>query len=126
MRYTAFANKAGIFMNTDALGCTDWRKRHEMALLFQNLIFREITCGDETYEVVLDDDIPSEWVHAYKNADGTEQIEIRADVCAVPEQLSRGLTIMRLPVWSEEPVGIPLWKCVTVIPRAKVNGMQEE
>ena len=126
MKFTAFANKAGIFMKTDALGCTDWRKRREMALLFQTLIFREVLCSDVTYDFVLNDDIPSEWVHAYKNTDGTEQIEIRADVCAVPEQICHGVTIMRLPVWSAEPVGIPLWKCVTVIPRAKVNGMQEE
>lgn len=33
---------------------------------------------------------------------------------------------MRFPVWSKEPIGIPLWKGQTVIARVEQHGMQEE
>jgi len=126
VKYTLLANKAGIFMETDVPECADLRKRRKLALLFQELVFSKIDCGDESYEAVLRDNVPTDWVHVYKNEDGTVQIEIRAYVCAIPEQICPGITITRFPVWSKEPVGVPLWKCVTAMPRAKQHGMQEE
>ena len=80
----------------------------------------------ETCEFELNRDIPNDWVSTSKNEDGTVRLEIQAHLCVVPEQLSRGLTVMRFPVWSKEPIGIPLWKGQTVIPRVEQHGMQEE
>ena len=76
-----------------------------------------------TCEFELNRDIPNDWVSTSKNEDGTVRLEIQAHVCAVPEPICRGLTVMRFPVWSNEPVGIPLGKCVAVIPRVKIDEM---
>lgn len=135
MNRIAFANKTGIFAWTDCQNICDIPTRSEVAKRFTSLVFSKFNTEADSYNGIMigatcdfevNRDVPEDWVSTSKNEDGTVRLEIQAHLCAVPEQLSRGLTIMRFPVWSEEPVGVPLWKCVTVIPRAVANGMQEE
>lgn len=135
MSRIAFSDDTGIFAWSDCQNCNDIPTRRAVAKHFTSLVFSKFNTNADfcnwlmtgsTYDFEVNRDVPEDWVSTSKNEDGTVRLEIQAHLCAVPEQLSRGLTIMRFPVWSAEPVGIPLWKCVTVIPRAKANGMQEK
>ena len=128
MKYTALPSYLGIFAWTDVPDCHDIQTGRKISSQFSALVFSEINSSadlddgdstEETMDCTLNDDLPEDWMLVSKNEDGTERIEIQAHVCAVPEPICRGLTIMRFPVWSNEPVGIPLGKCVTVIPRVK-------
>lgn len=135
MNRIAFADKKGIFAWTDAPGHHAIPTRREAAKQFAALVFSKFNTSMDSYNGItvgttcdfeLNRDIPEDWVFTSKNEDGTVRLEIQAHLCAVPEQLSRGLAILRLPVWSAEPVGIPLWKCITVIPRAEQEGAKNE
>lgn len=128
MKYTMLPNHIGAFAWSDVPDCHDIQAGRKITSQFTAIVFSEINASADLNngyltEVAmnfrLNDDLPEDWVSVSKNDDGTEQIEIQAHVCAVPEPICRGLTIMRFPVWSNEPVGIPLGKCVTVIPRVK-------
>lgn len=132
MNRIAFADKTGIFARSDVQNCHDFQTGRKIASQFTSIVFSEINSSADldngaltevTMDFTLNDDLPEDWVSVSKNDDGTEQIEIQAHVCAVPEPICRGLTVMRFPVWSKEPAGIPLWKCVAVIPRVKIDEM---
>lgn len=132
MNRIAFADKTGIFAWSDVQNCRDTLLQRDAASRFMALVFSKFNTDatslngrmtGATYEFELNRDIPNDWVSKSKNEDGTVRLEIQAHLCVVPEQLSRGLTVMRFPVWSNEPVGIPLWKCVAVIPRVKIDEM---
>ena len=132
MKYTAFPSYLGIFAWTDVPDCHDIQTGRKISSQFSALVFSETNSSadlddgdltEETMDFTLNDDLPEDWMLVSKNEDGTERIEIQALVCAVPEQLCRGLTVMRFPVWSKEPVGVPLWKCIAVIPRVKRDEM---
>lgn len=132
MNRIAFADKTGIFAWSDAQNCRDTLPQRDAASRFMELVFSKFNTDatslngrmtGATCEFELNRDIPNDWVSTSKNEDGTVRLEIQAHVCAVPEHICRGLTIMRFPVWSDEPVGIPLGKCVTVIPRVKIDEM---
>lgn len=132
MKYTILPNYIGVFAWSDVPDCYDIQTERKIASQFTALAFSEINSSADlnngdltevTMDCTLNDDLPEDWVLVSKNEGGTEWIEIQAHLCAVPEQLSRGLTVMRFPVWSNEPVGIPLWKCVAVIPRVKIDEM---
>ena len=135
MNRIAFADKTGIFAWSDVQNCRDTLPQRDAASRFMALVFSKFNIDatsfngrmtGETCEFELNRDIPNDWVSTSKNEDGTVRLEIQAHLCVVPEQLSRGLTVMRFPVWSKEPIGIPLWKCQSVIPRVEQHGMQEE
>ena len=135
MNRIAFADKTGIFAWSDVQNCRDTLPRRDAASQFMALVFSKFNTDaislngrmtGETCEFELNGDIPNEWVSTSKNEDGTVRLEVQAHLCVVPEQLSRGLTVMRFPVWSKEPIGIPLGKCQSVIPRVEQHGMQEE
>lgn len=135
MNRIAFADKTGIFAWSDVQNCNDIPTPREFAKRFTALVFSKFNTEADSYNGImigatcdfeLNREIPDGWVSTSKNEDGTVRLEIQAHLCAVPEQLSRGLTIMRFPVWSKEPTGIPLGKCITVIPRVEQHGMQEE
>lgn len=128
MKYTALPSYLGIFAWTDVPDCHDIQTGRKISSQFSALVFSEINSSadlddgdstEETMDFTLNDDLPEDWMLVSKNEDGTECIEIQAYVCAVLEPICRELTVMRCPVWSKEPVGIPLGKCVTVIPRVK-------
>lgn len=132
MNRIAFADKTGIFAWSDVQNCRDTLPQRDTASRFMALVFSKFNTDATSFngrmtgatcEFELNRDIPNDWVSKSKNEDGTVRLEIQAHLCVVPEQLSRGLTVMRFPVWSNEPVGIPLWKCVTVIPRVKIDEM---
>lgn len=132
MNRIAFADKTGIFAWSDAQNCRDTLPQRYAASRFMELVFSKFNTDatslngrmtGATCEFELNRDIPNDWVSTSKNEDGTVRLEIQAHLCVVPEQLSRGLTVMRFPVWSKEPAGIPLWKCVAVIPRVKIDEM---
>ena len=125
MNRIAFADKTGIFAWSDVQNCRDTLPQRDAASRFIALVFSKFNT-DATCEFELNRDIPNDWVSTSKNEDGTVRLEIQAHLCVVPEQLSRGLTVMRFPVWSKEPIGIPLWKGQAVIPRVEQHGMQEE
>ena len=135
MNRIAFADKTGIFAWSDVQSCLDTLPQRGAASRFRALVFSKFNTDafslngrmtGATCEFELNRDIPNDWVSTSKNEDGTVRLEIQAHLCVVPEQLSRGLTVMRFPVWSKEPIGIPLWKGQTVIPRVEQHGMQEE
>lgn len=135
MNRIAFADKTGIFAWSDVQNCRDTLPQHDAASRFMALVFSKFNTDATSFnglmtgatcDFELNREIPDGWVSTSKNEDGTVRLEIQAHLCAVPEQLSRGLTVMRFPVWSKEPTGIPLWKCQTVIPRVEQHGMQEE
>lgn len=135
MNRIAFADKTGIFAWSDVQNCRDTLPQRDAASQFMALVFSKFNTDatsfngrmtGETCEFELNRDIPNDWVSTSKNEDGTVRLEIQAHLCVVPEQLSRGLAVMRFPVWSKEPIGIPLWKCQSVIPRVEQHGMQEE
>ena len=137
MNRIAFADKTGIFAWSDVQNCRDTLPQRDAASRFMALVFSKfnadvtslngrMTGATWTCEFELNRDIPNDWVSTSKNEDGTVRLEIQAHLCVVPEQLSRGLTVMRFPVWSKEPIGIPLWKGQTVIARVEQHGMQEE
>lgn len=132
MNRIAFADKTGIFAWSDVQNCRDTLPQRDAASQFMALVFSKFNTDATslngrmtraTCEFELNRDIPNDWVSTSKNEDGTVRLEIQAHLCVVPEQLSRGLTVMRFPVWSKEPVGIPLGKCVAVIPRVKIDEM---
>lgn len=132
MKYTILPSYIGVFAWPDVPGCYDIQTERKIASQFTALVFSEINSSADlnngdltevTMDCTLNDDLPEDWVLVSKNEGETEWIEIQAHLCVVPEQLSRGLTVMRFPVWSNEPVGIPLWKCVAVIPRVKIDEM---
>ena len=129
MNRIAFADKTGIFAWSDVQNCRDTLPQRDAASRFMALVFSKFNTEfngrmtGEMCEFELNRDIPNEWVSTSKNEDGTVRLEIQAHVCAVPEPICRGLTVMRFPVWSKEPAGIPLWKCVAVIPRVKIDEM---
>ena len=132
MNRIAFADKTGIFAWSDVQNCRDILPQRDAASRFMALVFSKFNTDatslngrmtGATCEFELNRDIPNDWVSTSKNEDGTVRLEIQAHLCVVPEQLSRGLTVMRFPVWSNEPVGIPLWKCVAVIQRVKIDEM---
>ena len=129
MNRIAFADKTGIFAWSDVQNCRDTLPQRDAASQFMALVFSKFNTDvtslngrmtGETCEFELNRDIPNDWVSTSKNEDGTVHL------CVVPEQLSRGLTVMRFPVWSKEPIGIPLWKGQAVIARVEQHGMQEE
>lgn len=131
-RIIAFADKTGIFAWSDVQNCRDTLPQRDAASRFMVLVFSKSNTdaislngrmAGATCEFELNRDIPNDWVSTSKNEDGTVRLEIQAHLCAVPEQLSRGLIVMRFPVWSKEPIGIPLGKCVAVIPRVKIDEM---
>ena len=137
MNRIAFADKTGIFAWSDVQNCRETLPQRDAASRFMALVFSKfnadvtslngrMTGATWTCEFELNRDIPNDWVSTSKNEDGTVRLEIQAHLCVVPEQLSRGLTVMRFPVWSKEPIGIPLGKCQSVIPRVEQHGMQEE
>lgn len=135
MNRIAFADKTGIFAWSDVQNCRDTLPQRDAASRFMALVFSKFNTDaislngrmtGETCEFELNGDIPNEWVSTSKNEDGTVRLEIQAHLCVVPEQLSRGLTVMRFPVWSKEQIGIPLGKGQTVIARVEQHGMQEE
>ena len=141
MNRIAFADKTGIFAWSDAQNCRDILPQRDTlpqryaASRFMELVFSKFNTDatslngrmtGATCEFELNRDIPNDWVSTSKNEDGTVRLEIQAHLCVVPEQLSRGLTVMRFPVWSKEQIGIPLGKCQSVIPRVEQHGMQEE
>lgn len=132
MKYTMLPNRFGVFAWSNVPDCYDIQTGRKIASQFTALVFSEINSSaalnngdltEVTMDCTLNDDLPEDWMLVSKNEDGTERIEIQAHVCAVPEPICRGLTVMRFPVWSNEPAGIPLWKCVTVIPRVKIDEM---
>ena len=132
MNRIAFADKTGIFAWSDVRNCRDTLPQRDAASRFMALVFSKFNTDatfsngrmtGATYEFELNRDIPNNWVSTSKNEDGTVRLEIQAHLCVVPEQLSRGLTVMRFPVWSKEPIGIPLWKCQSVIQRVKIDEM---
>lgn len=132
MNRIAFADKTGIFAWSDVQNCRDTLPQRDAASRFMALVFSKFNTDATSFngrmtgatcEFELNRDIPNDWVSKSKNEDGTVRLEIQAHVCAVPESICRGLTVMRFPVWSKEPVGIPLWKCVAVIPRVKIDEM---
>lgn len=125
-------NRLGVFAWSDVPDCYDIQTGRKIASQFTALVFSEINSSADlnngdltevTMDCTLNDDLPEDWMLVSKNEDGTVRLEIQAHLCVVPEQLSRGLTVMRFPVWSNEPVGIPLGKCVAVIPRVKIDEM---
>lgn len=135
MKYTILPSYIGVFAWSDVPGRYDIQTERKIASQFTALVFSEINSSADlnngdltevTMDCTLNDDLPEDWVLVSKNEGGTEWIEIQAHLCVVPERLSRGLTVMRFPVWSKEPIGIPLWKGQTVIPRVEQHGMQEE
>ena len=128
MNRIAFADKTGIFAWSDVQNCLDTLPQRDAASQFMALVFSKFNgrMTGETCEFELNRDIPNDWISTSKNEDGTVRLEIQAHLCVVPEQLSRGLTVMRFPVWSKEPIGIPLWKGQAVIARVEQHGMQEE
>ena len=137
MNRIAFADKTGRFAWSDAHGCNNIPNltRRVVAKQFTVLVFSKFHIEADSHNWImtgatcdfeLNRDVPDDWVSTSKNEDGTVRLEIQAHLCAVPERLSRGLTVMRFPVWSKEPTGIPLWKCQSVIPRVEQHGMQEE
>ena len=135
MNRIAFADKTGIFAWSDVRNCRDTLPQRDAASRFITLVFSKFNTDaislngrmtGATCEFELNRDIPNDWVSTSKNEDGTVRLEIQAHLCVVPEQLSRGLTVMRFPVWSREPIGIQLWKGQAVIPRVEQHGMQEE
>lgn len=128
MNRIAFADKTGIFAWSDVQNCRDTLPQRDAASQFMALVFSKFNgrMTGETCEFELNRDIPNDWISTSKNEDGTVRLEIQAHLCVVPEQLSRGLTVMRFPVWSKEPIGIPLWKGQAVIARVEQHGMQEE
>lgn len=132
MKYTMLPNRRGVFAWSNVPDCYDIQTGSKIASQFTALVFSEINSSADlnngdltevTMDCTLNDDLPEDWMLVSKNEDGTERIEIQAHVCAVPEPICRGLTVMRFPVWSKEPAGIPLWKCVAVIPRVKIDEM---
>ena len=132
MKYTMLPNRFGVCAWSDVPDGYDIQTGRKIALQFTASVFSEINASADlnngdltevTMDFTLNDDLPEDWMLVSKNEDGTERIEIQAHVCAVPEPICRGLTVMRFPVWSNEPVGIPLWKCVAVIPRVKIDEM---
>ena len=132
MKYTMLPNRLGVFAWSDVPDCYDIQTGRKIASQFTALVFSEINSSADlnngdltevTMDCTLNDDLPEDWMLVSKNEDGTVRLEIQAHLCVVPEQLSRGLTVMRFPVWSNEPVGIPLGKCVAVIPRVKIDEM---
>jgi hypothetical protein len=132
MKYTMLPNRLGVFAWSDVPDCYDIQTGRKIASQFTALVFSEINSSADlnngdltevTMDCTLNDDLPEDWMLVSKNEDGTERIEIQAHVCAVPEPICQGLTVMRFPVWSNEPVGIPLGKCVAVIPRVKIDEM---
>ena len=132
MKYTALPSYLGIFAWTDVPDCHDIQNGRKISLQFTALVFSEINSSadlddgdltEATMDFTLNDDLPEDWMLVSKNEDGTERIEIQAYVCAVLEPICRELAVMRFPVLSKEPVGTPLWKCVTVIPRVKRDEM---
>lgn len=132
MKYTMLPNRFGVFAWSGVPGCYDIQTERKIASQFTALVFSEINSSADlnngdltevTMDCTLNDDLPEDWVLVSKNEDGTVRLEIQAHVCAEPEPICRGLTVMRFPVWSNEPVGIPLWKCVAVIPRVKIDEM---
>lgn len=135
MNRIAFADETGIFAWSDCQNGCDIPTQRDVAKQFTALVFSKFNTDatsfngrmtGETCDFELNRDIPDDWVSTSKNEDGTVRLEIQAHLCVVPEQLSRGLTIMRFPVWSKEPIGVPLGKCVTVIPRVKQEGAKNE
>lgn len=135
MNRIAFADEKDIFAWSDCRNGCDIPTRRDVAKQFMALVFSKFNTKADfcnglmtgaTCDFELNREIPDGWVSTSKNEDGTVRLEIQAHVCAVPEPICRGLTIMRFPVWSNEPVGVPLGKCVTVIPRVEQHGMQEE
>lgn len=128
MNRIAFADKTGIFAWSDVQNCRGTLPQRDAASQFMALVFSKFNgrMTGETCEFELNRDIPNDWISTSKNEDGTVRLEIQAHLCVVPEQLSRGLTVMRFPVWSKEPIGIPLWKGQAVIARVEQHGMQEE
>lgn len=125
MNRIAFADKTGIFAWSDVQSCRDTLLQRDATSKFMALVFSNFNIDATSFdgrmtgatcEFELNRDIPNDWVSTSKNEDGTVRLEIQAHLCVVPEQLSRCLTIMRFPVWSKEPIGIPLGKCQTVIP----------
>lgn len=135
MNRIAFADKTGIFAWSDVQNCRDTLIQRDAASRFMALVFSKFNIDATSFngrmtgatcDFELNRDIPNDWVSTSKNEDGTVRLEIQAHLCVVPEQLSRGLTVMRFPVWSKEPTGIPLWKGQTVISRVEQYGMQEE
>lgn len=135
MNRIAFSDKTGIFAWSDVQNCRDTLIRRDAASQFMALVFPKFNTDATSFngrmtgemcELELNRDIPNDWVSTSKNEDGTVRLEIQAHLCVVPEQLSRGLTVMRFPVWSKEPIGIPLGKCQAVIARVEQHGMQEE
>ena len=128
MNRIAFADKTGIFAWSDVQNCRDTLPQRDAASQFMALVFSKFNgrMTGETCEFELNRDIPNDWISTSKNEYGTVRLEIQAHLCVVPEQLSRGLTVMRFPVWSKEPIGIPLWKGQAVIARVEQHGMQEE
>lgn len=132
MNRIAFADKNGIFAWSDVQNCNDIPTTREFAKRFTALVFSKFNTDATSFNgrmtgatcnFELNREIPDGWVSTSKNEDGTVRLEIQAHVCAVPEPICRGLTVMRFPVWSNEPVGIPLGKCVAVIPRVKIDEM---
>lgn len=132
MKYTMLPNRLGVCAWSDVPDCHDIQIGRKIASQFAALVFSEINSSADlnngdltevTMDCTLNDDLPEDWMLVSKNEDGTERIEIQAHVCAVPEPICRGLTVMRFPVWSNKPVGIPLGKCVAVIPRVKIDEM---
>lgn len=132
MKCTMLPNRFGAFAWSDVPGCYDIQTGRKIASQFTALVFSEINSSvdlnngdltEVTMDCTLNDDLPEDWVLVSKNEGGTEWIEIQAHLCVVPEPICRGLTVMRFPVWSNEPVGIPLWKCVAVILRVKIAEM---
>ena len=132
MKYTMLPNRFGVCAWSDVPDCYDIQTGRKIASQFTASVFSEINASADlnngdltevTMDFTLNDDLPEDWMLVSKNEDGTERLEIQAHVCAVPEPICRGLTVMRFPVWSKEPAGIPLWKCVTVIPRVKIDEM---
>lgn len=135
MNRIAFADKTGIFAWSDVQSCRDTLPQQDAASRFMALVFSKFNTDATSFngrmtgmtcDFELNRDIPNEWVSMSKNEDGTVRLEIQAHLCVVSEQLSRGLTVMRFPVWSKEPIGIPLWKGQAVIARVEQHGMQEE
>lgn len=132
MNRIAFADKTGIFAWPDVQNCNDIPTTREFAKRFTALVFSKFNTDATSFNgrmtgatcnFELNREIPDGWVSTSKNEDGTVRLEIQAHVCAVPEPICRGLTVMRFPVWSNELVGIPLGKCVAVITRVKIDEM---
>lgn len=130
MNRIAFADKTGIFAWSDAQNCRDTLPQRYAASRFMELVFSKFNTDatslngrmtGATCEFELNRDIPNDWVSTSKNEDGTVRLEIQAHVCAVPEPICRGLTVMRFPVWSNEPVGIPLSQTDYIYPRYRVG-----